>query len=137
MILRSEEERRKVWFGVAHAVAEASHCVRSKVGAVIVVNEFQTFVGWNDVQGIGVPCDLGGCPRGGKTMEELPSGSPFTGDGWCASVHAEIMAATLYFRRYKLVNPDVMMYSTREPCENCWDELDRMGFMRSQIAWEK
>jgi len=120
---------------VARAVAEGSHCIRSKVGAVIVVNDCTTFVGWNDVQGIGIPCDLGGCPRGAKTKDELPSGAPFTGDGWCNSIHAEIMAAMLYFRRYRRVNPDVMLYSTREPCEMCWKELIGLGFMRDQIVW--
>lgn len=117
-------------------MAEASHCVRSKVGAVIVVNDVSTFVGWNDVQASGVPCDLGGCPRGAKSLEELPSGAPFHGEGWCESMHAEIMAARLYFRRYHRVNPDVMLYSTREPCELCWHQLIELGFMRDQIVWE-
>lgn len=124
-----------MWFGVAKAVAEGSHCVRSKVGAVVVVNDIATFVGWNDIQGAGIPCDLGGCPRGAKTQDELPSGAPFSGEGLCGAMHAEIMAASLYFRRYKVVLPGVMLYSTREPCELCWSALLGRGFVREQIVW--
>jgi hypothetical protein len=28
-----------------------------------------------------------------------------------------------------------MLYTTREPCEKCWDELIELGFMRDQVIW--
>jgi len=120
---------------VAQAVAGRSSCCRSQVGAVLVVDNYWTFVGYNGPESGRTNCDDGGCPRGLLSFEQLPTGSRFDGDGECTAVHAEINAAMKYFRHYKLVTPDVMLYSTREPCERCWDELDRMGFMRDQIVW--
>lgn len=132
---RERSDWRSVWLGVAQSVAMRSSCIRSQVGAVVVVDDYWTFVGYNGPKTGRPNCNIGGCPRGLLTAEQLPHGAAFEGAGLCEAVHAEINALTKYLRYHKLVTPDVMLYTTREPCERCWDELDRTGFMRDQIVW--
>lgn len=136
-LARERNDWRTVWLGVAQSVAMRSSCLRDQVGAVLVVNDYWTFVGYNGPKTGRPNCDIGGCPRGLLTPEQLPHGARFEGAGLCEAVHAEINAVTKYLRYHKQVTPDVMLYTTREPCENCWDELIELGFMRDQVVWSK
>lgn len=136
-LARDRDDWVKVWMGVAVAVSGRSSCKRSQVGAVLVANNYWTFVGYNGPKSGRPNCDIGGCPRGLLTFDQLPTGARFDGDGECEAVHAEINAVMKYLRHYKQITPDVMLYSTREPCEKCWDELIELGFMRDQVVWSK
>jgi len=132
---RERDDWRTVWLGVASSVAMRSSCSRDQVGAVLVVNDYWTFVGYNGPASGRPNCDIGGCPRGLLTTEQLPHGARFEGAGLCEAVHAEINAVMKYLRYFRQITPDVMLYTTREPCEKCWDELIELGFMRDQIVW--
>lgn len=120
---------------MAAAVAKRSSCIRSQVGAVIVHDNFWTYVGYNGPSRGKVNCDDGGCPRGRKSFEELPSGSGFDGYvGFCTAVHAEINALSK-FLGHRPVNGRTILYTTREPCAGCWHKLLAAGFTTDQIVW--
>lgn len=127
---------------VARAVAPRSSCSRSQVGAVLVWRNEQIFVGYNGPKSGQPNCDTGGCPRGLKTFDEMPSGSPFDGPVICTAIHAEINA-WIKFKIFMLalnkhdmndVAEDCVLYSTRKPCEMCWDELGQV-LKPEQIVW--
>lgn len=130
------DDWNKVWLGVARAVAGRSSCIRDQVGAVLVVDNEFTYIGYNGPASGKLNCDLGGCPRGLLTNEQLPHGSPFNGVVKCHAVHAEINAVRKYLKHYRTVTPNILLYTTREPCEQCWMDLEYLGFMRDQIVWE-
>lgn len=120
---------------MARAVAPRSSCIRSQVGAVIVRDNMWTFVGYNGPSKGKPNCDKGGCPRGRKSFEELPSGAAFDMDeGFCTAVHAEINALSK-FLAVMSVTPSTMLYTTREPCAGCWQKLLSAGFLVSQVVW--
>ena len=134
---RSRADWREVWLSVASAVAMRSSCSRDQVGAVLVVDNYWNFVGYNGPISGRPNCNIGGCPRGLLTTEQLPHGAAFDGAGACEAVHAEINALIKYSRHHEHVSGNVMLYTTREPCENCWDELLKFGLVREQIVWSK
>lgn len=105
------------------------------MGAVVVYDNYETFVGYNGPKSGLLNCNDGGCERGKLSAEQLPSGAPFSGHGKCSAVHAEINAAAKYLKLHISVRPLAMLYSTREPCELCWAELYRIGFTSDQIVW--
>lgn len=125
-----------VWLGVAQAVASRSSCIRSQVGAVVVVDNQETYVGYNGPESGETNCDKGGCPRGRMTFEELPSNSPFDiTEGYCSAVHAEINALRKYLKVHRIVTSKAVLFTTREPCHMCWTELLKAGFTGNQIVW--
>lgn len=118
-------------------MANRSSCVRSQVGAVIVVDNRDTYVGYNGPESGAVNCDEGGCPRGKKTFDELPSGAAFNGRaGFCTAVHAEINALRKYMAASRVgVTSKAVLFTTREPCHQCWTQLLAAGFTVNQIVW--
>ncbi|QKY78613.1 deoxycytidylate deaminase [Streptomyces phage Dryad] len=117
-------------------MAERSSCVRSQVGAVVVLDNQETFIGYNGPESGEVNCNNGGCPRGLKSFEELPSGHVFRGEGYCTAVHAEINALRKYLRAHpEGVTSKAVLFTTREPCHKCWTELLAAGFTINQIVW--
>lgn len=126
-----------VWLGVAQAVAQRSSCIRSQVGAVIVVDNQETYVGYNGPESGETNCDKGGCPRGQKSFDELPSGAAFNSlAGLCTAVHAEMNALRKYLKAHpEGVTGEVVLFSTREPCQGCWMQLLMAGFTTNQIVW--
>lgn len=136
MPLRRRADWPEVWLGVAQAVAGRSSCVRAQVGAVVVVDNQLTYVGYNGPESGETNCDQGGCPRGQKSFEELPSGAAFNGrEGFCTAVHAEINALQKYLRVHIDVTSRAVLYTTREPCHQCWTQLLAAGFTVNQIVW--
>lgn len=125
----------EVWLGVAKAIGGRSSCLRDQVGAVLVVNNFETYVGYNGPESGWPNCEDGGCPRGQKTAEELPHGALFDGPGACTAVHAEMNAVRKYLRHHKSVTADCVLYTTREPCHDCWERLLRYRFHVNQVVW--
>jgi dCMP deaminase len=133
-----------VWLGVAQAVATRSSCSRDQVGAVLVVDNYWTFVGYNGPKSGETNCDDGGCPRGLLTTEQLPHGARFDGAGACSAVHAEVNAMLKFQHHYWTMDPSVfrmvlqgcVMYTTREPCERCWVDI-RKWLKPEQVVWSK
>lgn len=125
-------------------MAKRSSCARSQVGAVLVVDNFWTFVGYNGPEAGRTNCDEGGCPRGLLTNEQLPHGARFDGVGECCAVHAEINAMLKFQHHYwstdkevfKLILETCVLYTTREPCEKCWPDI-RKWLRTDQVVWSK
>jgi len=133
-----------VWLNVAKAVSERSSCSRSQVGAVLVFLNEDTYVGYNGPKTGDINCDKGGCPRGLKSFEELPSAAPFsTDEGRCSAVHAEVNALLRFQHANQRVHRSVIrmilshsvLYVTREPCEECWQVIRRCGMNSEQVVW--
>ena len=128
---------------VARAVAPRSSCIRSQVGAVIVWRNEQIFVGYNGPKSGHPNCDIGGCPRGLKTFEEMPSGSPFDGPVACTAIHSEINAWIKFkiwsraLEKHDMHDAvkEAVLYSTRKPCEMCQARL-LQWFSPEQIVWD-
>lgn len=139
----SRAEWSEVWLGVAAAVAKRSSCSRSKVGAVLVFMNSETFVGYNGPPSNMLNCDQGGCPRGRKSFEELPHAAPFSGVGSCNAVHAEMNALIRFQHSHQSTHRSVLrlmlehsvLYTTREPCERCWEQIRRAHLRRDQVVW--
>ena len=89
----------EVWLGVAASVATRSSCLRDQVGAVLVVDNQEVFVGYNGPRSGETNCEDGGCPRGQMSTDQLPHGARFDGVGRCTAVHAEINAINKFFKR--------------------------------------
>ena len=139
----SRADWSEVWLDVATAVAKRSSCGRSLVGAVLVLMNVDSYVGYNGPRKGELNCDQGGCPRGLKSFEELPSASSFDGVGRCTAVHAEMNALlrfqhsnqTTHVSVRRLMLSHSVLYITREPCEDCWHQILRTGMTRDQVVW--
>lgn len=139
----SRADWSEVWLDVAAAVAKRSSCRRSKVGAVLVFMNEDTYVGYNGPRKGELNCDQGGCPRGLKSFEELPSASSFSGEGKCTAVHAEMNALLKFQHSHQTVHAQVrrlilshsVLYTTREPCEDCWYHIKRASMTAAQVVW--
>lgn len=139
----SRADWSEVWLDVARAVAKRSSCSRSKVGAVLVFLNEGTYVGYNGPKPGALNCDQGGCPRGLKSFEELPTAAPFRGLGRCNAVHAEVNALLRFHHAHqvsasvaRLMLSHSVLYVTREPCEGCWTEIYRSRLRRDQVIWQ-
>jgi dCMP deaminase len=139
---RQRSDWRTVWLNVARSVSERSSCSRSQVGAVLVWRNEQIFVGYNGPKSGQPNCDIGGCPRGKLTLDEMPSGARFDGPVICTAIHAEINALIKFKIFLRAMNKQGMtgllkecvLYSTRKPCEMCMAELDKW-LKLEQIVW--
>lgn len=114
------------WLSVATVMAQRAACTRSQVGAVIVVDNRQTWPGYNGVASGKTHCTEGGCPRGKLSYEELPPGSAYDG---CEGLHAEQNA--LLRAGDRCVGGTI--YVTREPCSWCWKNIRAAGIAR--VVW--
>lgn len=141
---RERDDWLKVWMGVAVAIGGRSSCSRSQVGAVLVWRNEQVFVGYNGPKSGEANCDIGGCPRGLLTSEQLPHGARFDGAIVCTAIHAEINALIKFKIWHRAMSQlgvhkvleDCILYSTREPCEMCWAEL--LNWLTpEQVVWSK
>lgn len=127
-----------VWMDVATALARRSSCIRSRVGAVIVHDNYRVWPGFNGPPPGHLNCDRGGCPRGNKSFSELPSGSSFSSpQGFCTAVHAEMNAKKKFLDAGMTVDSKTFIYTTREPCAGCWTGLLDIGFLRPQVIWSR
>lgn len=103
------------FLGIAKAVAARGECVRSKVGAVIVVNRRIVATGYNGVEAGALSCLDGVCPRG---LSGVPSDHPYYGAGACIAIHAEDNALRDARRRGLSVEGGTI-YVSKEPCAGC------------------
>lgn len=116
----------ETWLDVARVIARRAACTRSQVGAVIVVDNRYTWLGYNGVPAGEVHCTDGGCPRGQLTYSELPAGVSYDN---CTSLHAEQNALLRAGDRAA----GGTLYITREPCGWCWKNLRASQVYR--VVW--
>ena len=117
------------FLGIAQAVAERADCTRRKVGAVVVRNHRIVSTGYNGAPAGHYGCLEGACPRGLRTLDELPSGTPYDAgpESICIAVHAE--ANSIIYGDYDRMVHGVI-YVTHEPCAGCLKLIMGAGIMR-------
>jgi dCMP deaminase len=94
------------------------------VGALIVNDFHVTMPGYNGTPEHGQPgCLEGACPRGLKSLDEVPAYAPYTD---CIAVHAEANALKKA-RRVMMDLQGAVAYVTREPCNSCHKLLADAG----------
>jgi dCMP deaminase len=105
------------FLGIAGAVSARGECVRSRVGAVLVVGDRVVATGYNGVARGAPSCLDGVCPR---ALNGVPGNTPYDedGPGRCVATHAEQNALDdADARGVDLAGARV--YVTKEPCERC------------------
>lgn len=108
---------REYFLNVATAVSLRSDCRRSKVGAVLVDAAHRILsTGYVGVAVGQRGCLDGACPRGLLSYEELAA---YTSYDNCISTHAEVNAWDYGNTLHYLGQPDLTMYVTRAPCDDC------------------
>ena len=128
----------EIWLSVADAVAQRSSCTRSRVGSVVVVDNYWVYVGYNRPTARTPKCVKGGCPRGMKTFDELVHDAAFnTDDGFCTAVHAEMNAIRKFKANHGVAREGVFLYSTRKPCDLCIPQIAAYDFPPENIIWRK
>lgn len=112
----------------AQWASERGECRRRQVGAVLVDSRNRVRgVGWNGTID-GLPnCLEGACPRGHKSKEEVPPGTPYTD---CIATHAE---ENLLRNTAKEHVKDSIVYVSEEPCERCITLLKASGV--AEVYW--
>lgn len=117
----------ETWLAVASVIADRAACLRSQVGAVVVVNNRYTWLGYNGAAPGEQHCTDGGCPRGQLTPEQCAPGTSYEN---CISLHAEQNAL---LRAGDRANGGTL-YVTREPCNWCWKNIRAAGL--SRVVWQ-
>ncbi|AVP41401.1 deoxycytidylate deaminase [Streptomyces phage Yara] len=122
----------EVWLNVARDVADRSSCVRDQVGAVVVLDNYHVWIGYNGPAAGQLNCCDGGCPRGLKSLAEQPRGGSY---GDCTAVHAEVNAIHKMLESWGYYEDGMILYTTREPCTGCWGKILASGFSKEQVIW--
>lgn len=107
---------------------EAADCRRRRVAAIVVRGEEDIVgAGYNRIPGE-LSCEMGACPRGRLSYEELPHLQG--GYGNCLSIHAEEMAI---FEAGEAAS-GATIHVTAQPCPDC-DRIIREANIRAVIVW--
>lgn len=117
------------YLNIALAVAARGECTRNRVGAVIVRRHTILSTGYNGAPPGAVSCLEGGCPRGLKSLEEIPSGSGYAETG-CTVIHAE---ANAIIRAGRERCSGATIYVTAQPCPGCTALILASGLER--VVW--
>jgi dCMP deaminase len=105
------------FLSIAAVVATRADCRRAQCGAVIVKDHRIVSTGYNGSPSGGPSCLAGECPRGLKTLRELPGFAQGNHDySDCVSLHAE-QNAIAYASRFD--THGATLYSTTPPCDMC------------------
>lgn len=98
---------------LAGVAALRADCTRLKVGAVILDTEHRVVsIGWNAAPKYVRGCEDGGCPRGQRSLSEVPHGAAYDD---CIAVHAEARAILDAGRHLD----GFTIYVTVPPCHEC------------------
>jgi dCMP deaminase len=116
------------WLGVARAVAARGDCRRRQVGAVLVKGNRIRSAGYNGAPAGDRGCLAGACPRGLRSAEEVPHGSPYDD---CIAVHAE--ANALLYADGRQDTEGATLYVTAKPCDDCRKLVRGAGIRR--LVW--
>lgn len=109
---------------MAQVASERGDCRRRQVGAVVVTPRHIAIPGYNGTKGHGIPgCLDGACPRGLKSLDEVPAYAPYTD---CIARHAEDNAI-MKAHEAGLDLRDSAAYVTSEPCGGCYELLANAG----------
>lgn len=117
------------WLKVAERVKAKAKCLRTQVGAVLVAEDGQLYVGYNGTPADQVDCTDGGCPRGQLDPAAHPTGGKMVQVAThpCHAIHAEEAAIAS-------AGPEqasgATMYVTRVPCDPCESKIAQAGIQR-------
>lgn len=134
----AQPEKRPGWdeyfLGICRAVSARADCTRRKVGAVIVGTDHRIIsTGYNGPPP-GEPGCLsdGECPRGQKSIAELPSGGSYDSgpDTVCIAIHAEANAVIYAGREAR----GGTIYCTDKPCYGCYKLIRGAGIENIIVA---
>lgn len=114
----------ETWLDATRAFAKRAACTRSQVGALLVVDNCHTYMGYNGVPAGELHCTDGGCPRGQLSYDQLP---PLGSYENCKAVHAEDNA----LRKAGAMAEGATVYITRSPCDDCTAKMQRAGVTRA------
>lgn len=122
-------DRDAYYLGICREIARRAKCTRRQVGALIVKDDRIVATGRNGAPAGHYECTEGACPRGRKTLAELPSGGTYdTQDElYCIAVHAE--ANVIIYGDYDRMRRGIM-YITDEPCRGCLKLIMGAGILR-------
>lgn len=117
---------RTYFLALAGTVSIRSDCERSKVGAVVVIDNRVRGTGYN-----GAPPGKPGCHSCPRRLSSVLPGSDYrSGPGRCVAVHAEENAMD-FTDDDDLVG--ATLYITREPCHDCLKLIKRKKV--SFVVW--
>ncbi len=127
----SRPDWKTYFLSIAEVVATRADCTRRQVGAVIVKDHRIVATGYNGGRAGGPSCQAGQCPRGTKTIEEVPSFEQGNSDySDCIAIHAEVNAL-LYASRSDVEG--ATLYITCAPCGECEKIIGNSGI--SVVIW--
>lgn len=123
---------------LARAASIRGDCTRRQVGAVVMDQNHRIVgAGYNGYPS-GEPGCLsdGACPRGRLTYEEQPAGRGYASSG-CKAVHAEVNAVEHALRSlsWEAPAPELTVYITDEPCEDCRNYLTDRWHYVFRVVW--
>lgn len=103
----------ETYLAMAQVLAKRAACTRRQVGALVVDKEGRIVAsGYNGAPAGETHCTDGGCPRGLKSLKEIP---PFSEYSNCIAIHAE--ANALLRAGEKAVGGT--LFITCPPCHEC------------------
>jgi len=118
MIDGKRPTRDEYYMGIAMAVRKRANCLRSRVGAILVLDDRIIATGYNGTPANMQNCDEGGCERCADPML-YESGR---GYDVCICVHAE-QNTLLSAARFGIPVEGTVLYTTTRPCFGCAKEL--------------
>lgn len=110
--------RTEYYMNIAMAVRRRANCCRSRVGAVLVLNDRIISTGYNGTPSGMQNCDEGGCER----CADKDKYKPGQAYDICICVHAE-QNALLSAARFGIGVENSFLYTTLRPCFGCAKEL--------------
>ena len=124
--------------GLARSASARGDCTRRQVGAVVMDRSHRIVgAGYNGYPSGEPGClSAGACPRGRLTYEQAPPGTNYEGTG-CRAIHAEVNAVEHALRPTLEggPTPELTVYITDEPCEDCSDYLTDPTQHVYRVVW--
>lgn len=124
------------FLAVANVIALRGDCVRRKIGAIVVWGSRIWATGYNGTAAGEPGCLDGKCPRGQKSIEEVPHYSDYSN---CIATHAEINALQQFnqvrinaehwvrVRRMLVEQRRPTIYVSATPCSMCAEFIIKEG----------
>lgn len=114
----------ETYLEMAQTLAKRAACTRRQVGALLVDQDTHIVAsGYNGAPSGEIHCTDGGCPRGQKSLEEIPAFSEYSN---CVAIHAEANCLI----RAGLLARGATLYITCPPCHECSRLIKAAGVAR-------